>query len=84
MMGIVLSIAQAMIANQVRNWIVSMTPALNVSTILLTVFVAAAVFVLLIIIPVAPSLVAIIAYPVISLATGSGVSPAMLMATTAL
>jgi len=47
-------------------------------------FVAAAVFALLIIIPVAPSLVAIIAFPVISLATVAGVSPAIVMITTAL
>lgn len=84
MMGTVLSIAQAMITNKVSDWIVSLTPSLNVSTIMLTGFTAAAVFVLLIIIPVAPSLVAIIAYPVISLATGAGVSPAILMITTAL
>ena len=84
MMGTVLSIASAMITNGVSDWIVSLTPALNVSTPLLVGFVAAAVFGLLIIIPVAPSLVAIIAYPVISLATGAGVSPAIAMITTSL
>jgi sodium-dependent dicarboxylate transporter 2/3/5 len=84
MMGTVLSIAAAMIKNGVSDWIVTLTPALNVSTPLLVGFVAAAVFGLLIIIPVAPSLVAIIAYPVISLATGAGVSPAIAMATTSL
>ena len=84
MMGTVLSIAQAMITNKVSDWIVTLTPTLNVSTTLLTGFVAAAVFVLLIIIPVAPSLVAVIAYPIISLATGAEVSPAVVMVTTAL
>jgi sodium-dependent dicarboxylate transporter 2/3/5 len=84
MMGTVLSIASAMISNGVSDWIVSMTPTLTISTPMLVAFVAAAVFVLLVVIPVAPSLVAIIAYPVITLASGAVVSPAIAIVTTSL
>jgi sodium-dependent dicarboxylate transporter 2/3/5 len=79
LVGTVLSLGSAMIHNKVSDWLISLIPSLSLSTPLLIVFVVTLTFLLLVIIPVAPSLVTFMALPFVSLAAGMGVSPVLVM-----
>ena len=74
----VLSLGDLMVSNGVSGWIVSILPVLNVPTPILIAFAATLLFLMLIIIPVAPSLITIMAPPLIALAIGAGSSPAIM------
>jgi len=75
----VFSLGDLMVKNGVSDYLVSILPVLNVSTPVLIAFVALLFFALLIIIPIAPSLVIIMAPPLIALAVSTGTSPALIM-----
>ena len=77
LVGTVVSIGTAMVTNGVSDWIVSLMPTMNAALLLLIAFIAALIFVMLVIIPVAPSLVTIMASPLIALAIGASASPAL-------
>lgn len=84
LVGCVLSISTAMINNGVSAAIANAIPAFNASTAVLIAFTAALIFITLIFIPVATSMVPIMAIPLIALAQGAGVSPALIMMTAAI
>lgn len=84
LVGTVLSISTAMIENGVSDCIASLIPAMNLSTMLLVAFTAVLIFATLIVIPVASSLIPIMAVPLVAIATGSSVSPALILMTAAL
>ena len=79
LVGTVLSIGAAMVANGVSEWIITLLPQMQMSLPLLIAFTAGLIFVMLIVIPVAPSLVTLMASPLIALASFSGVSPAVII-----
>lgn len=84
LVGSVISIANAMITNGVSAAIANAIPAMNVSLPILLAFTAVLIFVTLVIIPVATSMIPIMAVPLIAIATGAGVSPALIMLAAAL
>jgi sodium-dependent dicarboxylate transporter 2/3/5 len=84
LVGTVLSISAAMIDNGVSGVIADAIPALNMSPMLIIAFGAVLIFLSLIVIPVATSLIPIMATPLIALATGAGVPPALIMMAAAL
>lgn len=84
LVGTVLSISSAMISNGVSNFIASSLPSLDMSTMLLVAFVATLIFLSLIVIPVATSLIPILAVPLIALSANAGMNPALIMMTAAL
>jgi sodium-dependent dicarboxylate transporter 2/3/5 len=84
LVGTVLSISSAMINNGVSECIAGLIPSLQVSTPVLIAFVAVLIFVSLIIIPVATSLIPILATTLITVAVNAGVSPALIMMTAAI
>jgi sodium-dependent dicarboxylate transporter 2/3/5 len=84
LVGTVLSISSAMINNGVSECIAGLIPSLQVSTPVLIAFVAVLIFVSLIIIPVATSLIPILATTFITVAVNAGVSPALIMMTAAI
>jgi len=75
----VISLGNMMVHNGVSEFIVSVLPVLSVPTPLLIAFTATLVFAMLLIIPVAPSLVVIMSAPLIALAIGAGASPAVVL-----
>jgi sodium-dependent dicarboxylate transporter 2/3/5 len=79
LVGTVLSLGSAMVSNKVSDWLISLIPTLILPSPLLIAFVTVFTFLLLVIIPVAPSLVTFMAFPFITLAAGMGVSPALIM-----
>lgn len=81
LVGAVLSIGNAMVTNGVSEWIITLLPKMEMSLPVLVAFTVTLVFILLIIIPVAPSLVTLMASPLIALAIGSGHSPAVIILT---
>jgi sodium-dependent dicarboxylate transporter 2/3/5 len=68
-----------MVTNKVSDWLVSLIPEMSLSPSLLIGFIVTLTFVLLVIIPVAPSLVTFMSLPFISLAIGMGASPVIVM-----
>jgi sodium-dependent dicarboxylate transporter 2/3/5 len=68
-----------MVANKVSEWIISLIPDMTLGPPILVGFVVAGTFLLLIIIPVAPSLVTFMSLPIITLAAGMGFSPVLIM-----
>ena len=80
----VLSLGDLMVSNGVSGWIVSVLPVMSVPTPVLIAFTASLLFAMLIFIPVAPSLITIMAPPLIALAVGADVSPAIIMLTAAI
>lgn len=82
--GTVLSLGAAMVTNGVSAWIATLMPSFNLPLPLLIAFTAVLIFVLLVIIPVAPSLVTIMTPPLVVLAAGAGASPAMIIMACAL
>ncbi|MDR1588004.1 MAG: hypothetical protein LBS57_11160, partial [Treponema sp.] len=79
LVGTVLSLGSAMVSNKVSDWLISLIPTLILPVPLLIAFVTALTFILLVIIPVAPSLVTFMSLPFITLAAGMGVSPVLIM-----
>ena len=84
LVGSVISIANAMITNGVSAAIANAIPAMNVGLPLLLAFTAVLIFVTLVVIPVASSMIPIMAVPLIAIATGAGASPALIMLAAAL
>ena len=84
LVGSVISIANAMITNGVSAAIANAIPAMNVGLPLLLAFTAMLIFVTLVVIPVASSMIPIMAVPLIAIATGAGTSPALIMLAAAL
>jgi sodium-dependent dicarboxylate transporter 2/3/5 len=79
LVGTVLSLGSAMVSNKVSDWLISLIPTLILPAPLLIAFVTFFTFLLLVIIPVAPSLVTFMSLPFITLAAGMGVSPVLIM-----
>ena len=79
----VLSLGALMHSNGVSDWIISLMPVFEAPTPLVLAFGAALFFAMLLIIPIAPSLVAIRAPSMITLALGAGSSPEIMMLTVA-
>ncbi|MCL2498136.1 MAG: SLC13 family permease [Symbiobacteriaceae bacterium] len=75
LVGTVLSIGKAMEINGVSAWIASLFPTGPMSLFTFLVFVVTLVFLILVIMPVGPSVVMFMAMPVISLAQAMGFSP---------
>ena len=84
LVGSVISIANAMITNGVSAAIANAIPAMNVGLPVLLAFTAILIFVTLVVIPVASSMIPIMAVPLIAIATGAGASPALIMLAAAL
>jgi len=84
LVGSVISIANAMITNGVSAAIANAIPAMNVGLPILLAFTAVLIFVTLVVIPVASSMIPIMAVPLIAIATGAGASPALIMLAAAL
>ena len=84
LVGSVISIANAMITNGVSAAIANAIPAMNVGLPVLLAFTAVLIFVTLVVIPVASSMIPIMAVPLIAIATGAGASPALIMLAAAL
>ena len=84
LVGSVISIANAMITNGVSAAIAGAIPAMDVGLPLLLAFTAVLIFVTLVVIPVASSMIPIMAVPLIAIATGAGASPALIMLAAAL
>ena len=75
----VISLGGLVVTNGVSDFIISLLPVLNVSTPMLLAFAATLFFAMLLIVPVAPSLVVIMGAPLITLAIGADSSPALIM-----
>ena len=84
LVGSVISIANAMITNGVSAAIAGAIPAMDLPLALILAVVALLIFITLVIIPVASSMIPIMAVPLISIALGANVSPALVMLTAAL
>lgn len=84
LVGTVLSISAAMINNGVSDAVAGLVPELNVSAPILIAFTAVFIFVALIIIPVASSLVPILAPTLIAVSVNADVSPVLIMMTAAI
>jgi len=84
LVGSVISIANAMITNGVSAAIANAIPSMNVGLPLLLAFTAVLIFVTLVVIPVASSMIPIMAVPLIAIATSAGASPALIMLAAAL
>lgn len=84
LVGSVISIANAMINNGVSAAIAGAIPTMNVGLPILLAFIALLIFITLIIIPVASSMIPIMAVPLITIALGAGANPALVMLTAAL
>lgn len=81
LVGTVLSIGAAMVSNGVSDWIITLLPSVQMSVFAMTGLTVATVFFMLLIIPVAPSLVTLMATPLIALASSMGYSPVFIMLT---
>ena len=77
----VISLGNLMVTNGVSSWIVSLLPQLNMSTPILLAFTATLIFAMLVVIPVAPSLIQIMSAPLIALAAASSSSPELVILT---
>lgn len=84
LVGTVLSISTAMINKGVSDVIAGLIPSLDVSTMILIAFTAVLIFVSLIVIPVATSLIPILAPALITVAVNAGVAPVLIMMTAAI
>lgn len=84
LVGTVLSVSNAMITNGVSDFIAMSLPSFNLPTVLLLGFVAAFIFLSLIVIPVATSLIPIMSVPLIALAVNAGVNPSLIIMAAAL
>ncbi len=74
LVGAVLSIGSAMVNNGVSAWIQTLLPTAPMSMPVFLGFVAVLIFAMLVVIPVAPSLVTLMAAPLIAMSTANGYS----------
>lgn len=81
LVGCVLSIGNALKTNGVDDFVSSLIPSVNLNVFLVVGLTALIVFVALIVIPVATSLIKILGAPLMALAAASGVSPVLVMLT---
>ena len=84
LVGTVISISTAMGSNGVSDWISSLLPSGYMPLPMLIAFTITLVLALLVIMPVAPSVVMFLAVPLITLADSTGYSPALIMMTLAM
>jgi sodium-dependent dicarboxylate transporter 2/3/5 len=84
LVGTVLSIGKALVDNGVSDWIAGLMPQTSMPLPALIAFAAGLTFLLLVLVPVAPSLVTFMAMPMITLAASMGQNPALLMVTLAM
>ncbi len=84
LVGTILSISAAMIDNGVSGFIAGSIPSLDVPMVVLIAFTALLIFVSMLMIPVAPSLIPIMAAPLVAVATGAGVAPSLILMTAGL
>ena len=84
LVGTVLCIGDAMVKNGVSDWVITFLPTFNMPIVMLVGFSVLLIFVMLVFIPVAPSLVTLMATPLIAMATGMGHSAPMIILTLAL
>lgn len=77
LVGTVLSLASALVANGVSDKMISMLPDMGNSQLLIYFGIAAITFILLVFIPVAPSLVALFTPVVIHIALSANMNPAL-------
>lgn len=79
LMATVLSLGGAMVSNGVSQWISTLMPTLSLP-VPITIFITTAIcFAVLIIIPVSPSMVTIMASPLIAFAAAAGLAPEIIM-----
>jgi len=79
LMATVLSLGGSMVSNGVSQWISTLMPALSLP-MPVTIFITAVIcFAVLIIIPVSPSMVTIMASPLIAFAAAAGLAPEIIM-----
>lgn len=81
LVGTVLSIGNAMVANGVAEWIGTMLPTTHMALPIFVAFVAVVVFLILILIPIGPTVVTLMAAPLIAMAVGMGYNPAIIVFT---
>jgi sodium-dependent dicarboxylate transporter 2/3/5 len=79
LVGTVLSVGRALVDNGVSDLMADLMPQAPMSLPLLVAFAAGLVFLLLVLVPVAPSLVTFMAMPMITLAATMGQSPGLLI-----
>jgi sodium-dependent dicarboxylate transporter 2/3/5 len=81
LVGSIITIGGALIANGVSQWLVTsfFPETLNLPTLGIGFIAAIIVFVMLIIVPVAPALIPLLSAPFVGLAVSGGVSPVFLM-----
>lgn len=84
LVGTVLSISMAMINNGVSDYLAAAIPIVHVSAPILIAGTALLIFATLVIIPVATSMIPIMAVPLVAIATNAGVSPSLILMTAAL
>lgn len=80
LIGGVLSLGSALVANGVSTYIAGIIPALDLPLPLFIAFAGLIVFVALIFVPTAPSLIPVLAIPMVTLAANTGLAPAILIA----
>ncbi len=79
LVGTVLSIGNALVENGVSQWIQTLLPTASLSLPVLLAFESVLIFALLIVIPVAPSLVTLLAAPLIALGGMNGCAPELVV-----
>ncbi len=84
LVGSVISIANAMINNGVSAAIANAIPAMNMGLPMILAVTAILIFITLVVIPVASSMIPIMAVPLIAIASGANVSPELIMLAAAL
>ncbi len=84
LVGSVISIANAMINNGVSAAIAGAIPAMNMGLPMILAVTAILIFITLVVIPVASSMIPIMAVPLIAIAAGANVSPELIMLAAAL
>ena len=81
LVGTVLCLGNAMVKNNVADWIATLLPTVTMSPFVFVAFSVLVIFLMLIVIPVAPSLVTLMASPLIFMAAGMDASAPMIMLT---
>jgi sodium-dependent dicarboxylate transporter 2/3/5 len=84
LVGTIMSIANAMVQNGVSSWMISMLPSLHMPIVPFIAFTVVFMFVMLLIIPVASSITALMVPTLIAICATVGVSPALVVLAAAL
>lgn len=79
LVGGVLGLSTAMVTNGVSQWIAELIPVLNVSLPFFIAIAGLVIFIALVFIPVAPSLIPVLAIPLVTMATNAAVAPTMVI-----